>query len=101
VGANTPMKIYSYLDSGRPILATDLPMHTQVLDREVAVLAPPHAPPFAAAMARLMRDAALRARLGAAARRLARARYRYPAFRQAVDALYGTVVPAALNGFRG
>ncbi len=37
-GGNTPMKLYSYLDSGRPILATDLSTHTQVLDRRVACL---------------------------------------------------------------
>ena len=33
-GTNTPLKIYSYLRSGKPIVATDLLTHTQVLDRE-------------------------------------------------------------------
>ena len=37
-GTNTPLKIYSYLRSGRPIVATNLLTHTQVLDRETAVL---------------------------------------------------------------
>ena len=31
-GLNTPMKIYSYLDSGSAVLATRLRTHTQVLD---------------------------------------------------------------------
>ena len=31
------MKIYSYLDSGKPVLATRLPTHTQVLTPEVAI----------------------------------------------------------------
>lgn len=99
-GGNTPMKIYSYLDSGRPILATDLPTHTQVLSREVSVLAAPQAALFAAAMARLMRDDVLRSRLGQAGWRLAQAHYCYPAFRQTVETLYGTLVPQALNGRR-
>ena len=32
-GTNTPLKIYSYLRSGRPIVATNLHTHTQVLSR--------------------------------------------------------------------
>ena len=40
-GTNTPLKIYSYLHSGRPIVATDLPTHTQVLTPELAVLVDP------------------------------------------------------------
>ena len=31
-GVNTPMKIYAYLNSGKPILATDIESHSQVLD---------------------------------------------------------------------
>jgi glycosyltransferase involved in cell wall biosynthesis len=40
-GENTPMKIYSYMDSGRPILATRITSHTQVLDTCNAFLADP------------------------------------------------------------
>ena len=35
-GTNTPLKIYSYLRSGRPIVATKLRTHTQVLSPETA-----------------------------------------------------------------
>jgi glycosyltransferase involved in cell wall biosynthesis len=38
-GENTPMKIYSYLASGKPVVATDLPTHTQVMNRSVGFLA--------------------------------------------------------------
>ena len=34
-GTNTPLKIYSYLRSGKPIVATDLLTHTQVLSPEI------------------------------------------------------------------
>ncbi len=50
-GTNTPLKIYSYLRAGKPIVATDLLTHTQVLDREIAVLVAPEPRPFADALA--------------------------------------------------
>lgn len=74
-GTNTPLKIYSYLRSGTPIVATDLLTHTQVLTPEVARLAPPEAPAFAAALAGVLDDPAAARRLADAARRLAAARY--------------------------
>ena len=39
-GNNTPMKL-SYLHSGKAVLATNLPPHTQILDNRVAMLADP------------------------------------------------------------
>ncbi len=41
-GNNTPMKIFSYLDSGKALLATRLSTHTQVLDDEIAYLVAPY-----------------------------------------------------------
>ncbi len=38
-GTNFPMKAYGYLASGKPLVATDLPVHNQLLDNRVAVLA--------------------------------------------------------------
>jgi glycosyltransferase involved in cell wall biosynthesis len=38
LGTNTPLKIYQYLRSGRPIVATRLLTHTQVLNDEVSFL---------------------------------------------------------------
>jgi glycosyltransferase involved in cell wall biosynthesis len=37
-GANTPFKIYTYLASGKPLVATRLPTHTQLLDDALAFL---------------------------------------------------------------
>ncbi len=37
-GDNTPFKVYTYLASGRAIVATRIPSHTQVLDDSVAFL---------------------------------------------------------------
>ena len=88
-GQNTPMKIYSYLDSGKAVLATRLPTHTQVLDDEVAWLVEPTPAAMAEGLARLLGDPALRQRLAASAQRLAQSTYSLPAFEAAVDRLYG------------
>ena len=40
-GINPPAKIYTYMQSGRPIVATDIPAHTTVLDSDSAVLVDP------------------------------------------------------------
>lgn len=46
-GTNTPLKIYSFLKSGKPLVATDLWTHTQVLDDKTGVLANPDPESFA------------------------------------------------------
>ncbi|WP_138470287.1 glycosyltransferase family 4 protein [Poseidonocella sp. HB161398] len=67
-GQNTPMKIYSYLDSGRPLLATRLPTHTQVLDDSIAMLVEPTPEDMARGMTALLGNAALSGQLADAAR---------------------------------
>ena len=42
-GENTPFKIYTYLASGRPIVATRIATHTQLLDDSLAFLVEPTA----------------------------------------------------------
>ncbi len=86
-GNNTPMKIYSYLDSGRPTLATDLWTHTQVLSDRVSVLTAPEPAAYAEGLVRLAQDAALRDRLGAAGRALVVERYSHDVFKASVDRL--------------
>ncbi|MCV6585596.1 MAG: glycosyltransferase family 4 protein [Marinibacterium sp.] len=66
-GRNTPMKIYSYLDSGRPLLATRLITHTQALDDEIAMLVAPDPDDVARGLTELLGDADLRDRLSQAA----------------------------------
>ncbi|HEX5043429.1 MAG TPA: glycosyltransferase, partial [Candidatus Polarisedimenticolaceae bacterium] len=91
LGFNTPMKIYSYLDSGKPIVATRLPTHTQVLDDAIAVLCEPAPAAFGAALHGLLTDPPRAARIGAAGRARARAEYTPEAFRRKVLAFYGAV----------
>ena len=62
-GLNTPMKIYSYLDSGTAVLATRLRTHTQVLDDRTAFLVEAEPEPLGAGLATLLSDGPLRERL--------------------------------------
>jgi glycosyltransferase involved in cell wall biosynthesis len=87
-GKNTPMKLYSYLDSGVAIVATDIPTHTQLLDSGVAMLAEPSPKPFAAAILRLIQDETLRQRLGQAGKKLVETEYSHKAFREKLIALF-------------
>jgi glycosyltransferase involved in cell wall biosynthesis len=90
-GSNTPMKVYSYMNSGRALLATRILSHTQVLDDDCALLVEPNPQALAQGLATLAADDALRARLGAAARWRARERYSVEAFREKVRAAYRTL----------
>lgn len=90
-GTNTPLKIYQYLRSGRPIVATRLLTHTQVLSDETAILTEPSPEQFARGILRALEDPAGAERLGQRARALAATKYSYEAYlektRQACAAL--------------
>ncbi|MFZ5562754.1 MAG: glycosyltransferase [Thermodesulfobacteriota bacterium] len=55
-GTNTPLKLYAYMASGIPLVATRIYSHTQELDADHAFLADPTPDAFAAAIARCMAD---------------------------------------------
>jgi glycosyltransferase involved in cell wall biosynthesis len=102
-GTNTPLKIYQYLRSGRPIVATRLLTHTQVLNDGVSILTPPTPDGLAAGVLAAISDKAAARALGDRARELAEAKYSYEAYvartREAVDRLAATgAVPAAAGG---
>ena len=88
-GNNTPMKLYSYLDSGKPLVATKLPTHTEVLDSSHAMLVEATAESFAEGMLQLVRDPDLGERIGRAGRDLYRERFGASRFRETVKSLYG------------
>jgi glycosyltransferase involved in cell wall biosynthesis len=67
-GLNTPMKIYSYLDSGTAVLATRLRTHTQVLDDRTAYLVDPDPEALGDGLVDLLSDPVLRERLATQAK---------------------------------
>ncbi len=76
-GKNTPLKIYSYLQSGKPIVATRILTHTQVLDDEIAILTEPNPVSYAKGIEVLASDPERSRALGAAARRRSDEVYSY------------------------
>jgi glycosyltransferase involved in cell wall biosynthesis len=92
-GTNTPLKIYQYLRSGKPIVATRLLTHTQVLSDTTAFLTAATADEFAAGILAALGDRARADAVGLNARHLAETKYSYEAYldrtREACAALEG------------
>jgi glycosyltransferase involved in cell wall biosynthesis len=79
-GTNTPLKIYQYLRSGKPIVATRLLTHTQVLDDDTAILTGPTAREFADGILAALSDPARAVTVSRQARQLAETKYSYDAY---------------------
>ena len=80
-GQNTPFKIFTYLASGKPLVATRIPTHTQLLDDTTAFLVEPTPRGLASGILAALdhpEDAAARARRGSELieREYSAARYR-------------------------
>jgi len=97
-GTNTPLKIYQYLRSGKPIVATRLLTHTQVLSDQTAILTGASPSEFAGGILAGLADPERAEALGRRARELAETKYSYEAYlertRQAVEALMPTPPPS-------
>jgi glycosyltransferase involved in cell wall biosynthesis len=87
-GTNTPLKIYSYLRSGKAIVATNLLTHTQVLNPEIARLVDPKPEPFAAAMLELIEQPAERQRLANQAAAVAQEKYSRESYLRRTELAY-------------
>ncbi|HEY7503067.1 MAG TPA: glycosyltransferase family 4 protein [Gemmatimonadales bacterium] len=87
-GTNTPMKIYSYLDSGTAVLATRLRTHTQVLTDRTAYLVDPEPLALGSGLAALLKDDSLRKRLAAEAKDHVRREFTPEAARRKLESFY-------------
>lgn len=90
-GDNTPMKVYSYLDSGRALLATRLPTHTQVLTDEISCLVDPEPDAMARGLVELLRDTGRRETLAANAKDFARRELTRDAFERKLLRFYDSI----------
>ncbi len=97
-GLNTPMKIYSYLDSGTAVLATRLRTHTQVLDDRTAYLVDPEPAALGNGLAVLLRDPSLRARLASEAKDYVQREFTPEAAHRKLSSFYTTVESRAAGG---
>jgi len=93
-GTYTPLKLYGYLRSGRPLVATDLAAHTQVLDSSIAHLVPPTVEGIVEGIRRVLGDRDYAERLAAAAAARAEERYSDAAYLREVSDFYSLVLNA-------
>ncbi len=74
-GTNTPLKIYAYLEAGKPIVATNLSTHTQVLSADVTILVEPEPEAMAQGLLAVCGDDVLAQRMGRQAQQFFADRY--------------------------
>lgn len=79
-GTNTPLKVYEQLDSGIPLVATNIYSHTQVLNEDVAFLVPPTPEGLAEGVVRAMTQAQEAEKRTAQARRMYAEHYSRPIY---------------------
>lgn len=87
-GTNTPMKIYSYLHSGIPVIATKLVTHTQVMTEDFSKLVDPSPEAFAQGLAELLQNPEQAAKLGKAAKEYSAKNYTFEVFSRDLNKLY-------------
>lgn len=94
-GTNTPLKIYQYLRSGKPIVATRLLTHTQVLNDEIAILTGVSPSEFGCGIIQALQDRDRAAALGRRARELAETKYSYEAYLDRTEQAYAQLAAQA------
>lgn len=90
-GTNTPLKVYQQLASGKPLVATNIYSHTQVLNDEVVFLAAPNPDAFAQAIAAAMTDGEAVRRKVENARRLYDEKYSRDSYIRKLEQLFGSI----------
>ncbi len=78
-GTNTPLKIYSFLKSGKPVVATNLWTHSQILNENISILVDPDPDSLAQGISYALNDPGAKQR-AESAQRLAEDEYTYPKY---------------------
>lgn len=92
-GTSTPLKIYSYLHAGKPIVATNTPSHTQVLSPDNAVLVEPNKDAFAQGIMRVLHDPELAEQISRNAHQYAQEKFNYQSYMAKVGQIYDALTP--------
>jgi glycosyltransferase involved in cell wall biosynthesis len=93
-GANTPFKVYTYLASGRPLVATRIVTHTQLLDDSMAWLVEPTPAGLAAGIRSVLADPAEARRRAARGLALVAREYSEARHAEKVAAAYAAIADA-------
>ena len=92
-GTTTPLKIYSYLHANRPIVATNITAHTQILNSETAVLVEPNREALAEGILRVLRDPKFAECIAKNAYEFARERLSHQDYISKVNQIYQSLSP--------
>jgi glycosyltransferase involved in cell wall biosynthesis len=92
-GTSTPLKIYSYLHAEKPIVATNIPAHTQVLTSETAVLVEPNKDDFAEGILRVLHNSELAECIGKNAHEFAKQKFSHQDYISKVNQIYKSISP--------
>lgn len=96
-GENTPFKIYSYLASGKPIVATRIPTHTQLVDDSLAFLVEPTVAGLAAGLRQALEDEDAARERAARGLSLVEREYSVERYREKVARAYAAIQKAVLD----
>ena len=95
-GVNTPMKIFPYLHSGKPVIATDLYTHNQILSSKEAYLAPPNPKEFAKAMINLAENIELRKKYGKDGKKFIEKNHTFQAHSKRLNSAYDWLIKKSM-----
>jgi glycosyltransferase involved in cell wall biosynthesis len=90
-GMSVPLKIYSYLQAGKPFVATRIYAHTQVLNDESTLLVEPTKEAFAEGIIEILGDNNLRNRLSSKARLYAEENFNFIDYTRKVESIYQVI----------
>ncbi len=90
-GQNTPFKVFTYLASGKPLVATRIPTHTQLLDDSLALLVEPTPEGLAAGIRQTLGDPAGARARAARGRALIDREYSPARYAEKVARAYGVI----------
>lgn len=97
-GTNTPLKIFTYLKSGKPIVATNLSTHTQVLNEDISMLVDPTPEGITRGIISLLTDKESRLKMGRRGKDFVEENYSYARFVKKVREIYQYVSSLAYKG---
>lgn len=87
-GMSVPLKIYTYLFSGKLCVATRMPAHTQVLNEEIALLVEPTTEAFAGGVLEGLQNPDYSERIGMQAQQFALEKYNFSNYLAKVNQIY-------------
>lgn len=92
-GRTVPLKIYSYLQVGKPIVATDIPAHRDILSDDFALLVPPSKEEMARGILKILLAPEFGQALGNKAKMIAEERFNYETYLSKVKRVYAFLAP--------